>query len=46
MRTEKIKVGKHRTQLLSSLSGVRNTWYKTIPGQAASKDADSEVETA
>lgn len=45
MQAEKLEVGKHRTQLLSALSGVQNLWHEAIPGQAASKDADSELET-
>lgn len=46
MQAEKLEVGKHRTQLLSALSRVQNVWHEAIPGQAASKDADSELETA
>lgn len=43
---EMVKVGQYRTQLLLSLNGVRNMCCKTIAGQAPSKDADSEVDTA
>lgn len=46
MQAEKLEVGKHRTQLLSALSGVQNLWHEAIPGQATSRDADSELETA
>lgn len=46
---EMVKVGQYRTQLLFSLNGVRNMCcfsQQTIAGQAPSKDADSEVDTA
>lgn len=46
MQAEKLEVGKHRTQLLSALSGVQNLWHEAIPGQVRSRDADSELETA
>lgn len=43
-RPERIEVGMYRTRLLSPLSGVRNMWWKFIPGQGTSQDMDSEVE--